>query len=217
MKRAAAFSLALFVCVIGCTLVQPHSVNTEADQSTPTPSVQHFLPFVCSGPPPVRGSVLIEGGACCVGGIVGQTIDISTAFSATSRYADVTQMRVLAYYPGCSCPTEEDMTQADWEPFVQEKTFNYTIVYCNWVCFGVGAQYRDERGNVSSVYCDNISVEGMPPPPTSELPRKIRPITTRQDRSATGGLSLNARLAHSRLDRPVRAGAEVTRYCAGQT
>jgi hypothetical protein len=120
----------------------------------------------------VLGSVLIEGGACCVGCLVGETIDISTAFSATGRYADVTQMRVLALHPGCGCPTEETMTRADWEPFVPEKTFTYTIVYCNWVCFVVGAQYRDELGNMSSVYCDDISVEGMPPPPTPEVPKE---------------------------------------------
>jgi hypothetical protein len=42
----------------------------------------------------------------------------------------------------------------------------------NWTTFAVSVQYRDEKGNVSLVYCDDIGVEGMPatpiPTPTPE-------------------------------------------------
>ena len=30
----------------------------------------------------------------------------------------------------------------------------------------VNVQYRDVAGNMSPVYCDDISIEGMPPTPT---------------------------------------------------
>ena len=41
-----------------------------------------------------------------------------------------------------------------------------TTLALNWVGFYQRVQYRDALGNLSSVYCDDISLEGNPPPPT---------------------------------------------------
>lgn len=108
---------------------------------------------------PVYGSVVIEGGKCCVGGIAGETIEIGVAFEASSPLGDVTEMRVRL---GSFQFTEDDMAHAEWEEFVPYKTYSIQLAI-NWVGFYVTVQYRDELGNLSSIYRDDISVEGHPP------------------------------------------------------
>jgi hypothetical protein len=112
---------------------------------------------------PVYGSVVIEGGQCCVGGIAGETIEIGVAFEASSPAADVTDMRVRI---GSLHFTEDDMVHADWEAFVPYKTYSMPIAL-NWVGFYVTVQFRDELGNLSPVFYDDISVEGHPASPTA--------------------------------------------------
>jgi hypothetical protein len=112
---------------------------------------------------PIKGSVLIEDGRCCVGGVAGSEIQINVAFQATSFSGEGNQMRVLA--TGGGCHREDEMDEANWEPFVPAKTYPF-YPPINWVGFYVSVQYRDTSGNISSVYCDNISVEGSPPLPT---------------------------------------------------
>lgn len=112
---------------------------------------------------PVYGSVVIEGGHCCIGGIAGETIEIGVAFEVTSPLAEVTDMRVRI---GGLRFTEDEMAYADWETFVPYKTFSVQVAL-NWVGFYVTVQYRDELGNLSLVYYDDISVEGHPTPPTA--------------------------------------------------
>jgi len=112
---------------------------------------------------PVSGSVVIAGGACCVGGTAGETIDIAAAFEATSPMGDVTQMRTQASYGG-GCVTESALAASPWEPFVSQRKFPVTVGI-NWIGFYVSVQYRDAAGLLSAVYCDDISVEGMPPQP----------------------------------------------------
>lgn len=111
---------------------------------------------------PVRGSVEIEGGNCCVGGAAGDTIQVDVAFEAESPFAEIEAMRVLA---AGRCFSESEMDQAQWEPFELHRTYPVKVVI-NWVGFYVSVQYRDAQGNLSPVYCDDISVEGHPPPPT---------------------------------------------------
>jgi hypothetical protein len=111
---------------------------------------------------PVYGSVVIEGGQCCVGGIAGETIEIGVAFEASNPVADVTDMRVRI---GGLHFSEDDLAYADWEAFVPYKTYSIQIAL-NWVGFYVTAQFRDELGNLSPVYYDDISVEGHPASPT---------------------------------------------------
>lgn len=113
---------------------------------------------------PVTGSVLLAGGASATGGVAGDTIQIQAAFTGTSPYGAVTQMRVK---PAGTCLTEQiQMGDAKWEPFTPAKTFP-VLVAINWIGFYIAIQYQDEKGNLSPVYCDDISVEGMPSPPTA--------------------------------------------------
>ena len=112
---------------------------------------------------PVYGSVVIEGGHCCIGGIAGETIKIGVAFEATSPLGEVTEMRVLL---GGLHFREDEMAYADWEVFVPYKTFSVEVAL-NWVGFYITVQYRDGLGNLSLVYYDDISVEGHPTPPTA--------------------------------------------------
>ena len=105
------------------------------------------------------GAVQIAGGSCCIGGFDGETIQAQVSFSAASPFGSVSQMRVR---PSCSADT--DMESVAWEPFVDSKALPVPVVI-NWIGFTVCVQYQDEYGNLSPVYQDDISVEGMPRAP----------------------------------------------------
>jgi hypothetical protein len=111
---------------------------------------------------PLVGSLEIEEGRCCVGGTVGNTIEVQVSFSAISSFGKVEEMRVQT---AGSCFTENNMADTAWEPFVPSKTFPVHVAI-NWIGFYVSVQYRDDLGNLSPVYCDDIAVEGHPPMPT---------------------------------------------------
>jgi hypothetical protein len=116
----------------------------------------------------VTGSVLLEDGRCCVGGLEGSTVNIKAVFEARSPFGEVTDMRVAN--GGGQCLTEGEMSAVPWEPFTAEKTYQFAGIPINWVGYYVSVQYRDAQGNLSPVYCDDISVEGMPRPPTTPTP-----------------------------------------------
>jgi hypothetical protein len=122
---------------------------------------------------PVQGSVEIENGACCVGGYAGQTITLSVEYTATSPFAQVTEMRTEDFLSG-RCLSEPEMNQVEWEPFVLERHFPVRVVI-NWIGFYASVQYRDALGNISPIYCDDIAVEGHPPPAPTDttLPAHI--------------------------------------------
>ncbi len=105
---------------------------------------------------PVTGSVLIEGGRSAAGGTAGSQISLKVQLAASSPAGKVTEMRVQTT-GGCNQPT----LTAAWEPFTPEKTFTTTLAL-NWVGFYVAAQFRDDNSHLSPVYCDDISLEGMP-------------------------------------------------------
>ena len=128
------------------------AVYTPAAQEYPT-----FTPYI-----PVSGSVELEGGACCAGGTAGETLTIKAVFEASSPYGEVQEMRCQTAGYALS---ESDLQQTEWESFSSEKEFE-TLLAINWVGFYVCVQYRDEIGNRSQVYCDDISLEGQPPAPT---------------------------------------------------
>ena len=107
---------------------------------------------------PVRGSVEIEAGACCVGGKAGDPLEIETTFQASSPLGEVTQMRVRF---GNRPFAEEELSIEEWEPFVQLKSFPIEIAM-NWVGYYVSVQYMDESGQLSAIFHDDISVEGLP-------------------------------------------------------
>ena len=110
----------------------------------------------------MQGAVVIEEGRCCVGGSAGDTIQVEVAFGASSPFAPVTEMRVRV---GGMPFSEREMAYAPWEPFRAQGSYP-VLVAINWVGFYVSVQYRDAQGNVSPVFFDDISVEGMPPTPT---------------------------------------------------
>jgi len=98
-------------------------------------------------------------------------------FAATSPHGRVTGMRVLT--GGGRCRTLDDMAAVSWEPFVAEKTYRARLAL-NWIGWYVTVQYRDAHGNVSPVYCDDISLEGHPPQPTSPATPALCPCAPAQ-------------------------------------
>ena len=106
---------------------------------------------------PVTGSVQIEEGRCCAGGKSGATIPLQVAFQAASRAGEVTEMKVQVG-PCAGAPAE---LTGSWQPFEAQRTFETTLAI-NWTGWAVSVQYRDLAGNLSPVYCDDISLEGDP-------------------------------------------------------
>jgi hypothetical protein len=119
----------------------------------------HFTDF------PVQGSILIQAGKCCIGGPVGEPINITVSFEAVSPFAQVTHMRTAEH-----CLSYEDMSVVAWEPFTESKVFQFTPPVFNWFTFTASVQFGDADSNLSPVYCDNIGVEGMPVTPAPKNP-----------------------------------------------
>jgi len=111
---------------------------------------------------PLTGSVLIAEGRCCAGGTAGSTISLPVTFKAASPAAKVTEMRVQT---GGGCQKNEPALNAPWEPFQEVKSYPARLTI-NWVGWWINVQYRDAAGNLSPVYCDDISLEGSPVRPT---------------------------------------------------
>ena len=124
-----------------------------------TPTAMTALETVTTAPVSFTGVVQIAGGSCCIGGTNGETIQAQVSFSAESPFGRVSRMRVRS---GCSADT--DLESADWEPYADSKTYPVFVVI-NWTGFYICVQYQDEHGNLSPVYRDDISVEGMPRAP----------------------------------------------------
>lgn len=121
-----------------------------------------LAPVPATGISTFTGSVQIEKGSCCVGGTAGSTIQVTVQFSATSPSGKVSSMRVE---PGSStCKATPSVDAATWETFVPSKTYP-VVPGINWTTYSISAQFQDDKGNLSPVYCDDISVEGMPAVP----------------------------------------------------
>lgn len=136
------------------------AVETRAPQTTqPAQIYRIYLSGVNLPPVTLTGSVAIEGGACCVGGTAGTPLNIGVNFFA----AEAAQMRVRT---AGMCFDANGLNQASWETYVTHKTYVYTPPI-NWSGFYVSVQYRNTLGHLSPVYCDDISVEGMPPSGTT--------------------------------------------------
>jgi hypothetical protein len=122
------------------------SVSTLVYDPTPTPPIL------------VMGSIEIADGTCCLGGTAGEEIEIQVRLTAVGLEAPVTQMRIVA---GSYANMDQDLSSTLWEPYVEQRSFTYRIPI-NWSGFYVQVQYRDELGNLSPIYSDDISIEGMP-------------------------------------------------------
>ena len=114
----------------------------------------------------IQGSVLLQGGLCCIGGVVGINVNLRKDFVAPSSFGPVIEMRRME---GSYCLSEVQLANAPWEPFTPSVTESYMITAINWIGHTISVQYRDNLGNLSPVVCDDISVEGMPAPPTPGL------------------------------------------------
>lgn len=104
----------------------------------------------------VYGSVVIEDGICCAGGQAGDEIEITVALEAFSAVGEVVEMRLVTAF---SRPDESRVGEEPWVPYQSEMTFS-TRLAINWVGWWVGVQYRDDLGNLSPIYYDDISLEG---------------------------------------------------------
>jgi hypothetical protein len=122
----------------------------------PAPATQIRTP----SPSGIIGSVVIEEGKCCVGAITGEQIEIQARFTAVGLEAPILLMRTAS---GGYSGSAEALEDAAWEPFHELKSFTYRVPI-NWTGFYVQVQFQDTLGNVSAVYTDDISVEGMPAP-----------------------------------------------------
>ncbi len=58
------------------------------------------------------------------------------------------------------------LAEAAWEPFAGEKYYPWKVA-TNWIGVWIYVQFRDDQGNVSPIYSDDISIEGMYASPTS--------------------------------------------------
>jgi hypothetical protein len=83
---------------------------------------------------------------------VGQVVYLHVAFSASSPFGEVTEMRVKQGAPW--------FTNVDWEPFAPFKSYPWTII-ANWAPLRINAQFRDQNGNLSPIYWDEIQQEGF--------------------------------------------------------
>lgn len=83
---------------------------------------------------------------------------LRVVFEAESRAGKVTEMRVSTT---SGCRRDAPSLDAPWEPYEKTRTYTTTLAL-NWVGFYVNVQYRDEQGNLSPVFCDDISLEGSP-------------------------------------------------------
>jgi hypothetical protein len=108
---------------------------------------------------PVIGSVVIDGGACCAGGVAGEIIELEAAFEATSTMdEEVTEIRARL---GTVPFSEEEFREDEWGAFVEAIYYPIELAV-NWTQYYVSVQFRDAAGNLSPVYHDDIAVEGLP-------------------------------------------------------
>jgi hypothetical protein len=111
----------------------------------------------------LQGSVLLQRGLCCIGGIVGTQVNLRKDFVPPGSFGPDIEMRRKE---GMFCFSEEQMMDAPWVPFVPSVTEPFEITAINWIGHYLSVQYRDILGKASPVVCDDISVEGMPAPQT---------------------------------------------------
>jgi len=141
------------------TILTPSPTLPATLPASETPTAMTPVEVSVTAPVSFTGAVQIAGGSCCIGSFDGETIQAQVSFSAASPFGSVSQMRVIS---GCFADT--DMESVAWEPFVDSKTLPVFVII-NWSGFTVCVQYQDEYGNLSPVYRDDISVEGMPRAP----------------------------------------------------
>ncbi len=171
--------IALLICIAvwisGCSVRQP---TIQAPGGTPVPLPATAAPAtevpvtplvsltpvvrLTPGAAGVSGGIVLQDGACCIGGVVNSTASLRIALPAASAGGQVTEMRLRL--GGGGCAEEAQMAALAWQPYQPALEQALTISTINWVGWYASVQYRDDQGRLSPVYCDDISVEGMPAP-----------------------------------------------------
>ena len=144
----------------------PTTLAPSTNITRPDPMTPAAQPAVTPQEGSPQGSVVLQGGICCVGGVVGTNVNLRKDFFAPSSFGPVIEMHRKE---GMQCFSEVEMANAPWEPYTPSVTELYMITTINWVGHFISVQYRDNLGNLSPVVCDDISVEGMPALPTPGL------------------------------------------------
>jgi hypothetical protein len=97
-------------------------------------------------------------------------IRLTGTFSATSPIGTVGEMRTVFEEQGSCTWSRPEIGDADWEPFVNERTY---VVDGGPHLFhsALAVEFRDDHENVSPVYCADIvgGCLGTPTPPPPQL------------------------------------------------
>lgn len=144
---------------------KPTALKLHLPEQTP-----QYFPLVY-GNVLVTGSVEIEDGVDHIGewGFwVGDPLDLDVEFWASSQDNKVTYMRACIWYYGIGCSVD-DVYQLLWESFVSHKTYTISLVNDFHPLF-VHVQYRDDHGNLSRVYTDDIVIVAWPLYTTTAYP-----------------------------------------------
>lgn len=136
---------------------------TETPVTPPVPSLTPIRRLT-PGADGVNGGIVLQDGGCCIGGIVNSTANLRIDLPAASTGSTVTEMRLRL--GGGGCAGEAEMEALPWQPYQPSLDHALRIQAINWVGWYASVQYRDGQGRLSPVYCDDISVEGMPSPVT---------------------------------------------------
>jgi hypothetical protein len=95
---------------------------------------------------------------------VGETITVTAALNASSTAGTVVEMQLGARLAG-GCLGEDELEGFPIEPFSPTRDIPVEIGFTNWVGYAVSARFYDDVGNTSPIFCDDISIEGMPAAP----------------------------------------------------
>jgi hypothetical protein len=160
LSRATSLPTAAPVLPSNTPTRQPATV---APATSPVPSLTP-IPRLTSGADGVSGGIVLQNGGCCIGGIVNSTSNLRIDLPAASTGGTVMEMRLRL--GGGGCAGEAEMEARPWQPYQPSLNHSLRIEAINWVGWYASVQYRDDQGRLSPVYCDDISVEGKPPPLT---------------------------------------------------
>jgi hypothetical protein len=164
MRRVTFVLIFALLILAGC--------QSSGDTTTAAPPETAPTPQEPAQTGAVTGAVAIEGGFDQTGDIAGVTTFINVDFTASSAAGQVTEMRAASNY-GEGCPGQDQVEQAAWEPFQERKEFQ-EVAREGFYDFYVSAQFRDEQGNISEIYCDDIQMEGMALDGATEQPIDIQ-------------------------------------------
>jgi len=151
----------ILLILVACQPVETAYIIDASETEVPTATPRPTRPTPTAL---IQGSLQIGNGGGITGGTAGEMMKIVVSFEAASPVGTIEEMRVRTSFGGCY--TESEMGGSAWEPFLSTKSFEI-LVANNWLGFYVTVQYRDSVGNISLAFCEEISIEGLSPMPTT--------------------------------------------------